>query len=142
MRDPGVEYTWLVETSDDGSDWWTATHPVHRDQDSGGMEWAVSAEEVAERVLARQFTALRGERDWDWEELWFRVTVWDHANACDWAGWQQPPYLPEKAGCTPQTYGAYLRHHGAEPHAVEVRVPRQVRAAVHSPTGPGLAVAP
>jgi hypothetical protein len=134
--DPGVEYTWLVETSDDGGvTWWTATHPVHHDRDSGGIERAASAEDLAELVLARRFAALRGERDWDWEELWFRVTVWDHGNACDWAGWQQPPYPPEQAGCSPQTYGAYLRHHRAEPHAVEVRVPRQVRAAVHTRTG-------
>jgi hypothetical protein len=141
--DPGVEYTWLVETSDDGRDWWTATHPVHRDRDSGGIERAASAEALAGLVLARRFAVLRVERDWDWEELWFRVTVWDHENACDWAG-RQPPYPPERAGCSPQTYGAYLRHHRAEPHAVEVRVPRQVRAAVHTRTGqaPATAVSP
>jgi hypothetical protein len=55
-------------------------------------------EALAERVLARRFAALRGERDWDWEELRFRVTVGDHAGACDWAGCGQPPYPPEQAG--------------------------------------------
>ena len=131
--DPGVEYTWLVETSDDGTTWWPATHPVHRDRDSGGIEPAASAAELAGRVLARRFAALRDEHGWDWEELWFRVTVWDHQSACDSAGWQQAPYPPGQAGCDPQTYGRYLQANHAEPHAVEVRVPRQVRAAVHTP---------
>lgn len=38
----------------------------------------------------------------------------------DYAGWEQPPYLPEQARVDPEGYGRYLQVHRAEPHAVEV----------------------
>ncbi|WP_156893540.1 hypothetical protein [Actinokineospora enzanensis] len=128
--DPGTEYTWLVETSDDGADWWQELHPVHGSRESGGMEFARNAEELAAAVLGRRFAALHGDEIYDWEELWFRVTVWNHRAVSDWAGPHQPPYGLEQARTTPQTHGMYLKANKAEPHAVEVRVPRQVRDGV------------
>ncbi|SFQ30203.1 hypothetical protein [Amycolatopsis rubida] len=80
-------------------------------------------------MLARRFGLLRTDRDYEWDDLWFRAIVWNHRNACDYAG-VQPPFLPEKAGQDPDRYGNYLLHHRAEPFAVEVRTPRQVRHAV------------
>jgi len=53
----------------------------------------------------------------------------------DYAGWEQPPYLPEQARASPEDYGRYLLAHRAEPHAGEVRVPRQVRDAARQATG-------
>jgi hypothetical protein len=132
--DPGDEYTWLIETSDDGRTWSQELHPVHGDRDSGGIERAASAEDLARDVLARRFAILREDQVYDWDELWFSATVWNHHAASDWAGWQQPPYPSEQAGQHPQSYGRYLQHHQAEPYAVEIRTPRQVRdAVVHRP---------
>lgn len=130
VDDPGVEYAWLIETSDDGVTWWQASHPVHGTQDSGGIEWASGAEELARHVLARRLVALRGDTAYDWEELWFRVTIWDIGSAVDVAGWQNPPHRLDRTDQSPQTYGRYLQVNHAEPHAVEVRTPRQVRATV------------
>lgn len=135
--DIGDEYTWLVETSDDGQAWSYELHPVHRDRDSGGIERATTAEDLAREVLTRRFALLRGDQDYDWDELWFRVIVWNHHAASDWAGWQRPPHPPEQAGQDPTSYGRYLQHHQAEPYTVEVRTPRQVRAAVRHTQPPG-----
>lgn len=128
--DAGDEYTWLIETSDEGQTWWPERHPVYGDRDTGGIERAATAEDLAHTVLDRRFRALRWDEVYDWDDLWFRVTVWNHHAASDGAGWQQPPYPPDQAGQTPHHYGRYLQHHQVEPYAVEVRTPRQVRAAV------------
>jgi hypothetical protein len=128
-----TEYAWLVETSDDGNTWWQESHPGHGTRDSGGIEPAATAEDMARRVLERRFTALRGDTQYDWEELWFRVTVWDHYRANP-PGWSEPPHRFEYVGGEPQNYGRYLQVHHAEPDAVEVRTPRQARNAVwHEP---------
>jgi hypothetical protein len=132
MADPGVEYAWLVETSDDGDRWAQELHPKHGSRDSGGIETAASAEGLAQRVLAYRFAALREDTVYDWEELWFRVIVWDYGAVVDHTGWHEPPYRPERAGTSPQTYGRYLQTHRAQPHVVEIRTPRQVRNAVWS----------
>jgi hypothetical protein len=129
IADPGTEYTWLVEISNDGDTWWPESHPVDG-SDSGGIEAAHRPDELARTVLARRFAALHDDERYAWEELWFRATVWDHAAASAWAGPHQPPYLPEKSNATPDTYGQYLQAHHAQPYAVEVRVPRQVRDGV------------
>ncbi|MGQ0773184.1 MAG: hypothetical protein ACT4NY_01995 [Pseudonocardiales bacterium] len=126
------EYPWLIETSDDGATWWHESHPVHGDENAGGIEQASGAEDLARRVLIRRFAALRGDTTYDWEELWFRVTVWDYRHAVDHSGPHQPPHLPDRAGTDPRSYGRHLRVNGAEPHAVEVRTPRQTRALVWS----------
>lgn len=130
IADPGDEYAWLIETSDDGDTWLQEHHPVHGTRDSGGIERGPRPEDLAREVLARRFALLRGDDRYAWEELWFRVIVWDFRACADYAGCQQPPYLPEQAQVDSQNYGRYLQVHRAEPHAVEVRVPRQVRAAV------------
>uniref|UniRef100_UPI003F497A45 hypothetical protein n=1 Tax=Actinokineospora sp. CA-119265 TaxID=3239890 RepID=UPI003F497A45 len=124
------EYTWLIEVSDDGRDWSSAAH-ASGEHAAGGMERAVSAERLARDVLERRLATLRDEFDFEWEELWFRATVWEHRLACDWAGPHHAPHPPEQAGVAPGNYGAYLQTVRAEPDAVEVRVPRQVRTAAH-----------
>lgn len=130
IADPGDEYAWLIETSDNGVTWFQEIHPVHGMQHSGGIERAANAEDLARAVLARRFATLHDEDHcYDWDELWFRATVWDFRACVDYSGWQQPPYLPNQARVEPHNYGHYLQAHHAEPHAVEVRVPRQVRDA-------------
>uniref|UniRef100_UPI003F499347 hypothetical protein n=1 Tax=Amycolatopsis sp. CA-096443 TaxID=3239919 RepID=UPI003F499347 len=132
--DPGDEYTWLIETSDNGRTWSQELHPAHGDRDSGGIERAAIAEDLARDVLARRFALPREDRVDDWDEPWFGATVWNHHAASGWAGWPQPPYPPEQAGQNAQSYGRYLKHHQAEPCVVEARTPRQVRDAVlHRP---------
>lgn len=130
VGDPGEDYAWLIETSDEGQTWWQESHPVHGLRGSGGIERAANAEALARAVLDRRFALLRGDYDYDWEGLYFRVTVWDFRACVDYAGWDRAPYLPEKARISPTGYGRYLQVHKAEPHAIEVRVPRQVRARV------------
>jgi hypothetical protein len=131
---PGGEYAWLIETSDDGDTWSQEHHPVHGTRASGGIEQAASPDVLAAEVLARRFRTLHSDSGYDWEELWFRATVWDHQNCVDYADWEQSPYLPEHAQASPEDYGRYLLAHHAEPHAVEVRVPRQVRDAARQAT--------
>lgn len=136
---PQDEYAWLIETSDDGATWWQESHPVHGDEHAGGIERAAAAEDLARRVLTRRFAALRGDTTFDWEELWFRTTVWDYRRAVDHSGPHQPPHLPDQAGTDPQSYGRHLQINGAEPHAVEVRTPSQARALVWSAVAAGAA---
>lgn len=135
LAGPGAQddYTWLIETSNDGATWWPESHPVHGDRYAGGIEPAPSAEDLARQVLTRRFAGLRADTTYAWEELRFRSTVWDHRNAVDYAGPHQPPYPPDQAGVDPQAYGRYLQAHRAMPYAVEVRTPRQVHAVVWSP---------
>lgn len=130
--DRGDDYTWLIETSDDGRSWSYELHPVHGDRDAGGIERATTAEDLARAVLARRFGLLRTDQDYEWDELWFRVSVWNHRHACDWAGEWQPPFPPDVAEQEPRSYGRYLQLHEAEPFVVEVRTPRQVREAVQN----------
>jgi hypothetical protein len=128
--EPDTDYVWLVETSDDGNTWWEESHPVHGMRDSGGIELSATAEEMAQRVLDRRFAALHGDTRYDWEELWFRVIVWDHYRIANPAGWAEPPHRFEQGGGSAQNYGRYLQANHAEPDAVEVRTPRQARNAV------------
>uniref|UniRef100_UPI003F497C89 hypothetical protein n=1 Tax=Amycolatopsis sp. CA-096443 TaxID=3239919 RepID=UPI003F497C89 len=99
-------------------------------RDSGGIERAAGAEALVRTVLVRRFGLLREDREYEWDELWFRATVWNHRHACDLAGQWQPPFPPEEAEQDQRGYGNYLQLHEAEPFAVEVRTPRQVRDAV------------
>lgn len=134
IADLGEEYAWVIETSDDGNTWSQEHHPVRGTRGSGGLERAASPEGLACEVLARRFATLRSDEGYDWEELWYRATVWNYHGCADYAGWNQPPYLPEQAQVSPEDYGRYLQTHHATPHAVEVRVPRQVHDAAWQAT--------
>lgn len=128
----------MIDTSDDGEKWWQERHPVHGSSRSGGIETARTAQELAERVLARRFTALRGDRAYDWEDLWFRLTVWDHLREADERGMDGRPHPPGKADIAPEIYGHYLGLHHAQPEVIRVFPPRQARDAVwRVPVGTG-----
>ncbi|RJQ66144.1 hypothetical protein D5S17_35535 [Pseudonocardiaceae bacterium YIM PH 21723] len=125
---PLDEFVWLIEKSDDGDTWWTGDHPVHGDLFAGGLALGSSAEEVARMMLERRITVLYEDTDFDWEELWFRCSVWNYQHAIDGTRFSGLPPRPlEESGTTAQAYGRYLRHHDEEPFAVEVRTSRQVR---------------
>ena len=85
----------MLEISLDGRDWMQEQHPKRGFAASGGIELAHSPEQLAARVPARRVAAPAADNRHDWEQLWARVTVWDHQAAADATPADQAPQRPE-----------------------------------------------
>ncbi|WP_309111411.1 hypothetical protein [Saccharothrix sp.] len=137
-RHHGRRFPWMIESCEDGRSWAQPRHPVARLARSGGIEYAATAECLAVDVLVRYIAAEHRENPEHLLRRWLRATVWDLDLATS-TNPAQPPYdPPDRAGIAPHRYGQYLAVHHAEPVAVVIRTPHQVRAVVrHIAEHPG-----
>ncbi|WP_444831577.1 hypothetical protein [Actinokineospora sp.] len=120
---PTVRWATLIESSDDGRRWHAATLAAIQ---SSGLEETreQSATQVARRLMVRAASALWAARDTvDWDDLWFRVVVWDLDRADTLSG----AYFPAGTIPTePEVVGTWLAANTFVPHAVETRTPSQM----------------
>lgn len=121
---PTTRYAFLIENSDNGTTWMQDLGMVEDSAAGAGVEQVhdANAQDYARRVLARRFAQLHDDDSTDWDDLWYRVCVWDIARAADyhWAS------APRDEPSTPGVVGSWLQANGCAPHAVEVRTPSQV----------------